>query len=49
MAEVQSRLEIEDLQQNLRQVQELLLRQKLVEDLVHRQEMPKHDLVERLV
>src|SRR5436853_1803261 len=49
MAEVQARLEIEDLQQNLREVQELLLRQKLVEDLVHRQEMPKHDLVEKLV
>jgi magnesium transporter len=49
MAEVQARLETEDLQQNLREVQELLLRQKLVEDLVHRQEMPKHDLVEKLV
>src|SRR6185436_2009631 len=49
MAETQARLEIEDLQQNLREVQELLLRQKLVEDLVHRQEMPKHKLVEQLV
>jgi magnesium transporter len=49
MAEAQARLEIEDLQQNLRDVQELLLRQKLVEDLVHRQEMPKHDLVEKRV
>ncbi len=49
MAEAQARLEIEDLQQNLRDVQELLLRQKLVEDLVHRQEMPKHGLVEQLV
>jgi magnesium transporter len=49
MAEVQARLEIEDLRQNLREVQELLLRQKLVEDLVHRQEMPRHDLVEKLV
>src|SRR4051812_31710268 len=49
MSEVQSRLEIEDLQRNLREVQELLLRQKLVEDLVHRQEMPKHGLVEQLV
>src|SRR5258708_24895216 len=49
MAETQARLEIEDLQQNLRDVQELLLRQKLVEDLVHRQEMPKHGLVEQLV
>jgi len=49
MAETQARLEIEDLQRNLREVQELLLRQKLVEDLVHRQEMPKHGLVEQLV
>src|SRR3954452_24028260 len=49
MAETQARLEIEDLQQNLREVQELLLRQKLVEDLVHRQEMPKQGLVEQLV
>src|SRR4051812_31962959 len=49
MSEVQSRLEIEDLQRNLREVQELLLRQKLVEDLVHRQEMPKQGLVEQLV
>jgi magnesium transporter len=49
MVETQARLEIEDLQNNLREVQELLLRQKLVEDLVHRQEMPKHGLVEQLV
>src|SRR3954462_14170702 len=49
MSEVQSRLEIEDLQRNLREVQELLLRQKLVEDLVHRQEMPKQGLVEQMV
>jgi magnesium transporter len=49
MAETQARLEIEDLQNNLREVQELLLRQKLVEDLVHRQEIPKHGLVEQLV
>src|SRR5436190_24191109 len=49
MPEVQSRLEVDELQQNLREVQELLLRQKLVEGVVHRQEMPKHDLVERLV
>src|SRR5882724_4060704 len=49
MAESLARLEIEDLQRNLRDVQELLLRQKLVEDLVHRQEMPKHGLVEQLV
>src|SRR5438105_4665567 len=47
--DVQTRLETEELQHNLREVQELLLRQKLVEDLVHRQEMPKHGLVEQLV
>jgi magnesium transporter len=49
MSEIQSRLEIEDLQRNLREVQELLLKQQLVEDLVHRQEMPKQGLVEQLV
>jgi magnesium transporter len=32
-----ARLEMEDLQQNLRDVQELLLRQKIAEDLVHEQ------------
>ena len=47
--DAQARLEIEELQQHLRDVQELLLRQKLVEDLVHRQEMPKHELIENLV
>jgi len=49
MAEVHERLEAEDLQRNLREVQELLRRQGMVENLVHRQEMPKHDLVEQLV
>jgi magnesium transporter len=39
----------DDVQQHLREVQELLARQKLVEDLVHRQDMPRHDLVESLV
>ncbi len=43
------RLETEDLHQNLRDVQVLLQKHKVVEGLVHRQEMPKHDLVERLV
>ena len=37
------------LQDNLNQVQRLIERQRLVEDLVHRQDMPKHDLVESLV
>jgi magnesium transporter len=49
MAELPTRLEIEDLKQNLREVQALLHRQSVVEGLVHRQEMPKHDLVEQLV
>jgi magnesium transporter len=49
MDEVQSRLEIEDLQQNLRDVQELLLRQKLAEDLVHHQGLPNREPVDKLV
>ncbi len=39
----------DDVHQHLRDVQELLSRQKLVEDLVLRQNMPRHDLVEDLV
>lgn len=39
----------DDVHQHLRDVQELLARQKLVEDLVLRQDMPRHDLVEDLV
>ena len=49
MNEAPARLELEDLQQNLRDVQELLQRHKLVENLVERQAMPKHELVEKLV
>src|SRR5437660_78411 len=41
--------ELEDLQADLREVQELLRRHRLVERLVERQEMPKHALVESLV
>ncbi|RXZ44990.1 magnesium transporter [Crenobacter cavernae] len=37
------------LQDNLVQVQRLIERQRLVEGLVHRQDMPKHDLVESIV
>ena len=37
------------LQDNLVQVQRLIERQRLIEDLVHRQDMAKHDLVELLV
>ena len=39
----------DDVQHHLREVQELLARQKVVEDLVHRQDMPRHELVESLV
>lgn len=39
----------DDVQHHLREVQELLARQKVVEDLVHRQDMPRHALVENLV
>jgi magnesium transporter len=39
----------DDVQQHLREVQELLARQKVVENLVHRQDMPRHALVEDLV
>lgn len=40
----------DDVQQHLREVQELLARNRLVEGLVHRQEeMPRHELVEQLV
>jgi magnesium transporter len=49
MSEIQSRLEIEDLQQNLLEVQELLLRQKLAEDMVARHITPKERAGEGLV
>jgi len=39
----------EDFAQHLREIKELFDRQKRVEDLVHRQEMPRHELVEQLV
>ncbi len=49
MPELPNRLEVEDLKRNLHDVQELLHRQRLVENLVGRQEMPRHALVEQLV
>ena len=49
MAELLTRLEIEDLKENLREVRELLHRHALVENLVGRQEMPRRALVEQLV
>lgn len=39
----------ESLQESLQQVIHLLNKQRLVEDLVHKQDMPKHALVESLV
>lgn len=41
--------EHDTLQHRLAEVQTLIERQRLVEELVHRQEMPRHDLVEGLV
>lgn len=41
--------ELEDLQEDLHEVQELLRRHHLVEDLVHRQEQPRQAVVESLV
>jgi magnesium transporter len=49
MADLPPRLDIEDLQRNLRDVEALLRRHKLVEGLVERQAMPRHDIVEKLV
>ncbi len=49
MSETPARLEVDDLQEILRAVQDLLRRQHVVENLVGRQEMPKHELVEHLV
>ena len=39
----------DDVQHHLKEVQDLLARQRVVEDLVHRQDMPRHALVETLV
>ena len=41
--------DLEDLQEDLREVQDLLRRHRLVEGLVRRQEIPGHELVESLV
>jgi magnesium transporter len=49
MIEAPARLEVEDLQRQLGEVQELLHKQRVVESLVERQAMPKHELVEKLV
>jgi len=39
----------EDFAQHLREIRDLFARQKRVEALVHRQDMPRHELVEQLV
>lgn len=39
----------ENLQASLKQVQTLLKKNRMIEDWVHRQDMPRHDLVEELV
>ncbi len=50
MSEIlQSKKELEDLQEDLREVQALLRRQQLVEDLVADQDMPRHKVVEHEV
>ena len=48
-AVVDPKKELEDLQEDLREVQELLRRHQLVEGLVGRQEITRHALVESLV
>jgi magnesium transporter len=49
MSEVQENRPQESVQDALKQIGAILDKQRLVEDLVHKQEMPRHDLVESLV
>jgi|GEM_PF-862487 Mg/Co/Ni transporter MgtE (contains CBS domain) len=49
MSDIEDLRQSEDVQQELREVQELLARHRVVEGLVHRQEMPRHELVENIV
>jgi magnesium transporter len=49
MVNTPEQLHHDDMQHTLREVQALLARQKREEELVHRQEMKNHDLVENLV
>ena len=49
MSEESQLSDTEDLQERLAEVQTLLVRHKLVEDLVRRQDMPRHDIVEDIV
>ena len=48
MSDIEELRQSDDVQQELREVQELLARHRVVEGLVHRQEMPRHELVENL-
>jgi len=49
MSETEELKPKESLQESLQQVVDLLNRQRLVENLVHKQDMPRHELVESLV
>ncbi|MDR3159064.1 MAG: magnesium transporter [Zoogloeaceae bacterium] len=49
MSEEQSLNDTEDLQERLREVEALLVRHRLVEELVRRQDMPHHERIEGLV
>ena len=49
MSEVRESAAPERVQEHLREIQVLLDKQHLVENLVHKQEMPRHELVESLV
>ena len=49
MADADEILHSDAMQQRLQEVRTLLDRQKRVESLVHRQEMPRHELVENLI
>jgi len=49
MTLIQENITHESVQESLQHVQALLHKQQIVESLVHKQEMPRHDLVESLV
>ncbi len=49
MSEVRETSAPESVQEHLHEIQALLEKQRLVENLVHKQEMPRHELVESLV
>jgi magnesium transporter len=49
MAETESRQRLESVHDAVAQIRALLQKHKLVEDLVHKQDMPRHGLVESLV